>query len=500
MLNKRESISVFNIPFNSTRKRATSAVKNPRLGNKVSVFCKGGPDVVLEFCDSIINAEGEEDDLTPEMKKDILNNIVKNYARKSYRTILVAHSSYSDTEWKNLASQNNDFATEDDKATVEAGLTLVGIFALQDPLRDGVPAAVDQCHKSGIMVRMCTGDIIDTAVAISKEAHIIPESVDPEKGGYTCMTGKDFREAIGGLINEETDEKDDDGNPITIDKVAKQDVFDRITADLRVLARSTPEDKYLLVTGLRAQGKVVAVTGDGTNDAPALSKADVGFAMGDENASKVARKASDIVLMDDNFCSILTAIKYGRNVYDNVKKFLQFQLTVNVVALFIVFAGSVIFAEETLTSVQMLWVNLIMDTFAALALATEPPKPSLLDRSPQSRTEHIVDKQMWRVIIGQSIYQVAWLLVILLAGKDIFNLPFNSDTEFITSNAQIGNTAQFEYECNKTALYTIVFQAFVFMQVFNQINCRKLGQDLNIFADFFNNWLFIGIVTFTFVV
>ncbi len=150
---------------------------------------------------------------------------------------------------------------------------------------------------------------------------------------------------------------------------------------MKVLARSSPEDKYLLVTGLIAQGKVVAVTGDGTNDAPALKKADVGFAMG-ISGTDVAKSACDIVLTDDNFCSVLTAVKYGRNVYDNVRKFLQFQLTVNIVALFIVFAGSVIFADPPLTSVQMLWVNLIMDTFAALALATEPPNDALLDRHP----------------------------------------------------------------------------------------------------------------------
>jgi len=212
-----------------------------------------------------------------------------------------------------------------------------------------------------------------------------------------------------------------------VDKVKDQLTFNKITKELKVLARSSPEDKYLLVTGLRDQEKVVAVTGDGTNDAPALAKADVGFSMG-ISGTDVAKKASDIVLLDDNFCSILTAIKYGRNIYDNVRKFLQFQLTVNVVALFIVFAGSVIFAEETLTTVQMLWVNLIMDTFAALALATEPPKESLLDRPPQSKKEAIVDKNMWRNILGQSIYQIAWLLVLLLAGKTMFDLPYNNDT------------------------------------------------------------------------
>lgn len=163
---------------------------------------------------------------------------------------------------------------------------------------------------------MVTGDNIDTAIAISKDAGIIDENIDCEKG-YTCMTGKQFREAIGGLVTKIGDDKK------PTDAVADQAIFDKITAELKVLARSSPEDKYMLVTGLRAQGKVVAVTGDGTNDAPALSKADVGFAMG-ICGTDVAKAACDIVLTDDNFCSVLTAIKYGRNVYDNVRKFLQF--------------------------------------------------------------------------------------------------------------------------------------------------------------------------------
>jgi P-type Ca2+ transporter type 2B len=306
------------------------------------------------------------------------------------------------------------------------------------------------------------------------------------------MTGKQFREAVGGLVTETIDEKE-------VDRVGNEEMFKKITDELKVLARSSPEDKYLLVTGLRALGKVVAVTGDGTNDAPALAKADVGFSMG-ISGTDVAKSASDIVLIDDNFCSVLTAIKYGRNVYDNVRKFLQFQLTVNCVALFIVFAGSVIFADTPLTSVQMLWVNLIMDTFAALALATEPPTTALLDRKPQSRDESIVDKNMWRNIAGQSIYQIAWLLVILIGGKDIFNLPYDADTAFPLSMPQKPYSTQAVYELNKTTNYTILFQAFVFMQIFNQINCRKLGNTLNIFENFFNNWIFIGILITTFVV
>jgi len=262
--------------------------------------------------------------------------------------------------------------------------------------------------------------------------------------------------------------------------------FERIVSKLRVLSRSSPEDKFMLVTGLRQMGEIVAVTGDGSNDAPALKKSNVGFAM-HEAGTPLAQEASDIVLLDDNFASIVTAILWGRNIYDCISKFIQFQLTVNIVALFLSFVGAAITQKAPLTAVQMLWVNLIMDTFAALALATEPPHESLLNRKPNKTSDSLITPDMMKTIIGQAIYQSIWLFVILFLGPDIFDVP----SGFHDENWNTTNGVHF----------TIFFNAFVFLQVFNEINCRKLkSSELNVFHGFFNNWIFLIIVLTTIIV
>lgn len=264
------------------------------------------------------------------------------------------------------------------------------------------------------------------------------------------------------------------------------DRFREVAANLRVLARSTPDDKYLLVTGLRALNNVVAVTGDGTNDAPALKKADVGFAMGIAG-TEVAKEAAGIIILDDNFNSIVTAVKWGRNIYDSIRKFLQFQLTVNLVALFMVFLSSVVLHESPLNAKQMLWVNLIMDTLASLALATEPPSEELLKRKPYDRDEYMISGQMWRNIFGQSIFQIIVLSVILFFGDKLFDVQSSFGNEKWTEeNGQH---------------FTIFFNVFVFLQLFNEINCRKLQRhEFNVFENFFNNPMFISVLVGTLVI
>ena len=205
------------------------------------------------------------------------------------------------------------------------------------------------------------------------------------------------------------------------DAVGDLDKFKEITDELRVLARSSPDDKYLLATGLKQLKNVVAMTGDGTNDAPALKKADIGFAMGIAG-TEVAKEAAGIILLDDNFSSIITAVKYGRNIFDSIRKFLQFQLTVNAVAIVMAFTGAVILKTSPLTPVQMLWINLIMDTLAALALATDPPLDELLTRMPYARNEHIITAQMWRGIVFNSIYHIIILSIVLFKGHEIFGV------------------------------------------------------------------------------
>lgn len=238
------------------------------------------------------------------------------------------------------------------------------------------------------------------------------------------------------------------------------------------MARSSPFDKLLMVQCLKQKGHIVAVTGDGTNDAPALKEADIGLSMGIQG-TEVAKESSDIVILDDNFASIVTVLRWGRCVYNNIQKFIQFQLTVNVAALAINFVASASSGNVPLTAVQLLWVNLIMDTLGALALATEQPTDDLMKKAPVGRTEKLITKVMWRNLIPQALYQITILLILQFKGNAIFGV-------------------------SNRVKDTLIFNSFVLCQVFNEFNARKLEQK-NIFEGVLKNRLFLGIVGITIV-
>ncbi|GME97426.1 unnamed protein product [Ambrosiozyma monospora] len=310
---------------------------------------------------------------------------------------------------------------------------------------------------------MVTGDNILTARAISKNCGILtPEALQNE---YSSMEGPKFR------------------------KLSQEERF-QIVPQLCVLARSSPDDKRILVDTLRQLGEVVAVTGDGTNDAPALKLADVGFSMGIAG-TEVAREASDIILMTDDFTSIVNAIKWGRTVSTSVRKFVQFQLTVNVTAVVLTFVSAVADADNgsVLTAVQLLWVNLIMDTLAALALATDKPDDDVLNRKPMGRTAPLISTSMWKMILGQSFMQ---LIV-------TFTIHFGGDKIFFGS----GHVTDHE----KAQIDALTFNTFVWLQFFKLFVTRKLDEgdglttirervtksNLNFFEHFFRNWYFVAI-------
>jgi Ca2+ transporting ATPase len=337
---------------------------------------------------------------------------------------------------------------------------------------------------------MVTGDNIVTARAIAINCNILTK--DQLEDTRCCMEGPEFYEKMGGIVVRNGKEE-----------VGNFKVFKEMMPYMKVMARSRPEDKYLMVTGLRQMGCTVAVTGDGTNDAPALKKADVGFAMG-KTGTDVCKEAADILITDDNFSSIVKACMWGRNVFDNIKRFLQFQLTVNVGACIITFIGAIIGKESPLQPIQLLWVNLIMDSLASLALATEMPKPELLLRMPQNREDYIVSRKMIKHILGQALWQCSVLFTFLFAGEYLipesvpkyeypkrpgFVFPGRADdwdgTELYTKEKY--------YELGASRHLTFIFNSFVFMQIFNMFNARKIHDEWNVFEGIHKNFIFIGI-------
>ncbi|KAF1775719.1 P-type ATPase, cytoplasmic domain N [Phytophthora cactorum] len=434
------------------KKRMSVVVR--RSATTCRVYTKGATEVVLGLCQDMQRVDGSMEALDDARKTKIGDEVIEKYASQAYRTLCLA---YRDLDVP--AEDTVNWSDED----VEKNLTCVAIVGIEDPVRPEVPGAIQQCYRAGITVRMVTGDNITTARSIASKCGITQPG-----DGSLIMDGQTFRNRV----------LDSQGNII-------QSEFDNIWPMLRVLARSSPKDKYTLVSGLMQSNviphgpQVVAVTGDGTNDAPALKKANVGFAMG-ISGTAVAKDASDIILMDDNFNSIVNAIKWGRNVYDSIAKFLQFQLTVNVVAISLAFIGAVVLEQSPLSAVQMLWVNLIMDSFASLALATEEPTPALLERKPYPKTEPLISKKMTKHILGQSAYQLILLLTIVFTGEKWFDIP----------SGRLPDLPE-EIEDDPTVHMTIVFNTFVWAQLFNELNCRKIHDEINIFSGITKNRVFL---------
>jgi P-type Ca2+ transporter type 2C len=457
----RQSTKVLNvIPFSSEFKRMGCIVNVPtsqELKEAIKsksddyFFIKGAAEILLGLCTNIMMPDGTVVPLTPAIMAEYHGHI-KAFAGEALRTISCAFKNGSEEEY--------------------SGFTLTGIFGILDPIRAEVPKAVSDCQKAGVVVRMVTGDSTDTARAIARGCGIL--SADG-----LVMEGPEFR------------------------KMSDEDRL-KMLPHLQVLARSSPLDKQILVNGLKKLGETVAVTGgirlvniDGTNDAPALSSADVGFAMGIAG-TEVAKEASDIILMDDNFASLVRAVVWGRCVYDAIRKFLQFQLTVNVSAVVIAVVSAIATTvtgskkpQSILTAVQLLWVNLIMDTLAALALATDKPTDALLNRKPSKKSEPLISSIMFMQIIGQAIYQIVVCLVLFFLGP-IFWWPVGvlktnePPSGFITA--------------------TVIFNTFIFCQIFNEVNSRSISKgicflnlDLNVFSELLNNHTFLFIIFITVV-
>mmetsp|Transcript_16664 Transcript_16664/g.65081 ORF Transcript_16664/g.65081 Transcript_16664/m.65081 type:complete len:961 (-) Transcript_16664:40-2922(-) len=439
--------------FSSDRKRMSTLVPLPDGGHRL--FVKGASEIILERCQSSLREDGSTAPLGISEQVRVNTDAITAFAQDGLRTLTLA---YRDFDAAFLESILRNSSLEEKVDLLECKLTFVAVVGIEDPVRDEVPAAIEKCRRAGITVRMVTGDNVTTARSIARKCGLVKEG-----DGSLIMEGPQFRKRV-----------------VRSDGEINQEEFDRIWPKLRVMARSSPTDKYVLVSGImnsKAGGEdlpVVAVTGDGTNDAPALKKANVGFAMGIAGTA-VAKDACDIILLDDNFNSIVKAVMWGRNVYDSISKFLQFQLTVNLVALTTAFASALMEYGTPLTAVQLLWVNLIMDSFAALALATEPPSITLLERKPYGRFEAMISKTMWRNILAQAAFQLVVQYVILC------------------------HPALFAVVPHSRLHHTISFNAFVFCQLFNEFNSRRIGNETDIFRGVFDNPLFVLIIAITFV-
>lgn len=399
------------LPFSTERKYMATIVRRPD-GQKV-LYVKGAPEIIFAMCDEC-----------PGLTKAEFEEKLRNFQNSAMRTLGFAYRDVDVTE--------DDIS---DSAVSPKGLVFLGIAAISDPVRPDVPEAIRTVRDAGIQIKIVTGDTPGTAKEIGRRIGLWNDETDSERN---IITGDNFS------------------------RLSDEELRMRV-ADLKIIARARPADKKRLVEALQAAGEIVAVTGDGTNDAPALKTAHVGLSMGD--GTSVAKEASDITIIDNSFSSIGRAVMWGRSLYRNIQRFILFQLTVNVVACLTVFVGALMGMQSPLTVTQMLWVNLIMDTFAAVALASLPPSPSVMRDKPRSRSAFIITKAMWRFIVGVGLllFGVLFLLLYMLEPSPIPSVPLGAH---VATGSASGLS---EYDLS------LFFTFFVFLQFWNIFNAKAFA-------------------------
>lgn len=408
---KEKAPRIEELPFSTERKYMATVVRSAT--GKTVLYVKGAPEIIFGMCRH-----------TPGTTRHDVDSKLLEYQNQAMRTLGFAYQEVNE----------GDTAIENDSVVAE-NLTFIGIMAISDPVRPDVPFAVKEVIDAGIKVKIVTGDTPGTAKEIGRQIGLWNDATDNDRN---ITTGPELAALSDDRLRERA-------------------------GDLKIIARARPLDKRRLVEALQANGDVVAVTGDGTNDAPALKTAHVGLSMGD--GTSVAKEASDITIIDNSFSSIGRAVMWGRSLYQNIQRFILFQTTVNVAACFIVLAGACMGLQSPLTVTQMLWVNLIMDTFAAMALASLPPSDSVMKAKPRSRKAFIISRTMWQFIIGTG---GAFFLLLL-------GLLYYFEHTHITCLTEIGkvplgaNTGLSGYELS------LFFTIFVFLQFWNMFNARAFG-------------------------
>jgi len=431
------------VPFSTKYKFMATVVDSP-VFNKLMFYVKGAPEIIIQHCNKIATTMGNVD---IEPYRHAIEEQLNAYQGKAMRTLAFAYKEADPAE------QSFDPKTDN---LVAENLIFMGVVAIADPIRPDVADAVASCMNAGIDVKIVTGDTPGTAIEIGRQLGLWK---DTDQKDYNHISGKDF-EALS-------------------DEEAKR----RIPL-IKIMSRARPMDKERLVRLQQANGEVVAVTGDGTNDAPALKAAQVGLSMGD--GTTVAKEASDITILDNSFRSIARAVMWGRSLYLNIQRFILFQMTINVAACLVVMLGAMLGAEMVLTVTQMLWVNLVMDTFAAMALASLPPSPIVMKEKPRSKDAHILTKQMtW------FIFTVGLVFVFVMFGfvQYFKHVEVDNIVEDFTFQSFASNILNFNLTSGlSTYELTLTFTIFVFLQFWNLFNAKAFHTGATAFRGFFTSF------------